>query len=198
VNAELSARRTAAAAVQADFGRASYEYAMQGGAVPDWATWAQRLSLSLASLLDDRTPAAAGPGGPTVLSAADATEVLGALEHAAAALAERAAQWCDDCARYPAGACEAHLDDLDQADAYRALAARLGGRTAGEPVPLADAMAGLRAEVVDAIDVALASTRAARQLGAIRGILAAFDWEYDDRQVALEHIERIAGGSEDQ
>jgi hypothetical protein len=32
------------------------------------------------------------------------------------------------------------------------------------------------------------------QLAEIRAVLAAFDWEFDDRQLALEHIERRAGG----
>lgn len=50
--AELAARITAAAAVRTDFERASYDYAMQGGPVPDWATWSQRLSLALAAVLD--------------------------------------------------------------------------------------------------------------------------------------------------
>ena len=34
----------------------------------------------------------------------------------------------------------------------------------------------------------------ARQLAEVRGVLAAFDWEFDDRQYALEHIERIVAG----
>ena len=34
----------------------------------------------------------------------------------------------------------------------------------------------------------------ARQLAAIRGVLAAFDWEHSDRQLALEEIERITSG----
>lgn len=33
------------------------------------------------------------------------------------------------------------------------------------------------------------------RLAAIRGVLDAFDWEHDDRQLALERIEQIAGGS---
>lgn len=33
-----------------------------------------------------------------------------------------------------------------------------------------------------------------RQLAEIRAVLAAFDWEFDDRQYALEHIERIVTG----
>ena len=35
-----------------------------------------------------------------------------------------------------------------------------------------------------------------RRLGAIRGLLARFDWEHDDRQYALEAIERIADGGQ--
>jgi hypothetical protein len=34
-----------------------------------------------------------------------------------------------------------------------------------------------------------------RQLAEIRAVLDAFDWEFDDRQLALEAIERIAGQS---
>jgi hypothetical protein len=34
----------------------------------------------------------------------------------------------------------------------------------------------------------------ARRLDAIRAVLAAFDWEFSDRQIALEEIGRIAGG----
>jgi hypothetical protein len=36
----------------------------------------------------------------------------------------------------------------------------------------------------------------ARQLAAIRQVLAAFDWECGDWQLALERIERIADGDE--
>ena len=32
-----------------------------------------------------------------------------------------------------------------------------------------------------------------RRLAEIRAVLAGFDWEFDDRQLALERIERIAG-----
>jgi hypothetical protein len=34
----------------------------------------------------------------------------------------------------------------------------------------------------------------ARQLAEIRAVLAAFDWEFDDRQYALEAVERIVTG----
>jgi hypothetical protein len=36
----------------------------------------------------------------------------------------------------------------------------------------------------------------ARQLAEVRQLLAAFDWEFDDRQLALEAIERIVTGGE--
>jgi hypothetical protein len=36
----------------------------------------------------------------------------------------------------------------------------------------------------------------ARQLAEIRQLLADFDWEFDDRQYALEAIERIVTGGE--
>lgn len=36
-----------------------------------------------------------------------------------------------------------------------------------------------------------------RRLGEIRALLARFDWEHDDRQYALEAIERIAEGETD-
>jgi hypothetical protein len=35
-----------------------------------------------------------------------------------------------------------------------------------------------------------------RRLDRIRVVLARFDWEHDDRQLALEEIERIADGSQ--
>jgi len=68
----------------------------------------------------------AAADGSAALSPADLVQVLGALEHAAAFLRERAGQHCDSCSVHPAGACQSHVDDLDQADAYRALAGRLG------------------------------------------------------------------------
>jgi hypothetical protein len=40
------------------------------------------------------------------------------------------------------------------------------------------------------------AAEAVRRLNEIRSILAGFDWEHDDRQLALEAIERIAFGGE--
>jgi hypothetical protein len=67
------------------------------------------------------------PDGVAVLSAADRCQVLGALEHAATFLYERAAQQCEACSVHPAGCCDEHADAIEQAAAYRALAGRLGG-----------------------------------------------------------------------
>jgi hypothetical protein len=50
-----------------------------------------------------------------------------ALDDAEQYRRRRAADWCGDCETAPEGACEKHLEDLDQADAYRDLAARLAG-----------------------------------------------------------------------
>jgi len=36
----------------------------------------------------------------------------------------------------------------------------------------------------------------AGRLAEIRAVLARFDWEFDDRQLALEEIDRIAGGEQ--
>jgi hypothetical protein len=41
-----------------------------------------------------------------------------------------------------------------------------------------------------------AGAEEARRLNAIRGVLARFDWEHADRQLALEAIERIADGGQ--
>jgi hypothetical protein len=63
------------------------------------------------------------------------------------------------------------LDDAEHAAAIEA---------AGEPVP-----AAVTATAEDTL-----------RLEAIRGVLARFDWEHDDRQLALEAIDRIADGGQ--
>ena len=57
-----------------------------------------------------------------VLNGDQAATVAQALADAQQYRRDRAAAWCADCQGHPAGACE----DLDQADAYRALAAEFG------------------------------------------------------------------------
>ena len=62
---------------------------------------------------------------PAVLPPAD-TAVLGqALDDVQAYRRERAEAYCYECAQHPAGACETHADDLDQADAYAGLGRQL-------------------------------------------------------------------------
>jgi hypothetical protein len=62
---------------------------------------------------------------PAVLPPAD-TAVLGqALDDVQAYRRERAEAYCYECAQHPAGACETHVDDLDQADAYAGLGRQL-------------------------------------------------------------------------
>jgi hypothetical protein len=60
------------------------------------------------------------------ISPADAETIRQALAEAAAARRERAAAWCVHCEGHPAGACERHVDDLDQADVYAELGRQLG------------------------------------------------------------------------
>ncbi len=50
--------------------------------------------------------------------------------------------------------------------------------------------------VVAAVNADTPAAGDSRRLAAIRDVLARFDWEHDDRQFALEEIERIAEGSD--
>jgi len=59
------------------------------------------------------------------ISPADAVTIGQALDDAEAYRRRRAGDWCADCAGSPAGACDPHLDDLDQADVYAGLARQL-------------------------------------------------------------------------
>jgi hypothetical protein len=59
------------------------------------------------------------------LSPADVVTICQALADAEACRRSRVEAYCYDCQRHPAGACEDHLNDLDQADAYRDLAQML-------------------------------------------------------------------------
>jgi len=49
--AEAAARRTAAAAVLADFRRAASDWIDLGGPEPEWPSWAYRLASAVESLL---------------------------------------------------------------------------------------------------------------------------------------------------
>jgi hypothetical protein len=73
--------------------------------------------------------------------------------------------------------------------------AELARMPAAELVTWAVRMQGA-AQLLDAY-VREAEADDARCLREIRGVLARFDWERDDRQYALEAIERIAEGETD-
>jgi len=62
-----------------------------------------------------------------VFTAGKEAVVARALADAETYRRKRAENWCGDCAAAPAGGCDDHLDDLDQADSYRDLAAELAG-----------------------------------------------------------------------
>ena len=82
---------------------------------------------SAALLAEDRQPGRAD-GTAIAIIPVDAALLAEALADAERYRRDRAAEPCDDCETVPAGACETHLDDLDQADAYQDLAAGLAGR----------------------------------------------------------------------
>jgi hypothetical protein len=62
---------------------------------------------------------------PRAISPADAVTVARALADAERYRRRRVEDWCADCAGSPAEACDTHLDDLDQADAYAELGRQL-------------------------------------------------------------------------
>jgi hypothetical protein len=78
----------------------------------------RQLGLVLAAI-EDVAPALTNEQRLTVLSALADAEVY---------RTERAAEWCDACETAPEGACREHVDDLDDADAYRQLAREIGGQ----------------------------------------------------------------------
>ena len=130
IGAELAARRTSAGAVLGDFHRQADAYLagdVDEAALPDWCGLAYRLATELRSILEQLAAGTALAGDGTArLSPADLATVLAALADAADTLERRAAEPCGDCAASPAEACEPHLDSLDTATAYRALARKLG------------------------------------------------------------------------
>jgi hypothetical protein len=63
------------------------------------------------------------------------------------------------------------------------------------PTLLMRECAELRRLLGQVLDVLAERQAEARQLAEVRQILAEFDWEFHDRQLALEAIERIVTGS---
>jgi hypothetical protein len=111
--AELAARRTAAAAVLADYRAALHSAPLSR---PPGREWMLRLADALGGVLDT-------PG--VCLDEDQAATVLAALEDAAEGIRERAA-YCSACRTHPADLCDETADQLRRAEAYDALAARLG------------------------------------------------------------------------
>jgi hypothetical protein len=73
-----------------------------------------------------------------------------------------------------------------------ALAVYLDACNAAGPWPLAaNALARTTRQLLEIIDVLAERQDESSQLAEVRAVLAAFDWEFDDRQLALEAIERI-------
>ena len=72
----------------------------------------------------EASPAWCAPPGRAI-SPADAVTIRQALADAEEDRRARAEAWCADCQEHPAGACDQHVDDLDQADAYADLGSQL-------------------------------------------------------------------------
>jgi hypothetical protein len=92
--------------------------------IVDWlADWEPATCTVIAGLI---TRAHAGRvDGP---SRAQQATVLAALADAVAYRTAGADARCEDCMAHPAGCCDRHADDLDQADRYRQLVRELGGQ----------------------------------------------------------------------
>ena len=67
------------------------------------------------------------PPAGLLLTPRDRRTLMAALADAATYRTDRATGYCEACLEADAGACDGHADDVDQADAYRALARRIGG-----------------------------------------------------------------------
>jgi hypothetical protein len=115
----MAARRTAAAAVLAEYQREVAASLRTPGTGPEWPVWASRLAAAVRQLVEQ-------PGdepGPL--------EQLGQRGILRQALTDAIAYRdpsgiCPDCDVHPAGLCSDHAEDLDKTDAYLALARQLG------------------------------------------------------------------------
>ena len=66
------------------------------------------------------------------------------------------------------------------------------------PVLLMREVAELRRLLGQVLDVLAERRDEAQRLAEIRAVLAAFDWEFHDRQLALERIEQITEATRDE
>ena len=110
MSAELEARRTAAAAVLAD-----YQHEAVTADVAERAMWGARLADMLALLL--AAPESLSDLGQLVILRQALTDAIAYRDPSGT---------CPLCDHHPAGLCEDHADDLDKTDAYLALARSLG------------------------------------------------------------------------
>lgn len=117
MNAELAARRTAAAAVLADYRRELHTAPLSR---PPGREWMLRLAEELGSVLAalDAEPASGGLDDRQ-------RQMLGSALADAVAFRDPAG-FCPRCAASPAGLCDDHATDRDLTGAYLALARELG------------------------------------------------------------------------
>jgi hypothetical protein len=115
VTAELAARRTAAAAVLADYRRELHSAPLSK---PPGREWMLRLADVLGDLLAALDPVVA-------LGQGQAVTAVGALGVAAEYRRCRASLTCEACAQHPAELCEDHATDLEAANAYDRVAAQI-------------------------------------------------------------------------
>jgi hypothetical protein len=126
VNADLAARRTAAAAVLADYRRELLSAPLTR---PPGREWMLRLATELESLLEAlNAPAVLGAEPESGGLNDGQRKVLGqALADAADYREARGGDsYCAECEASPAGLCDLHAADMDQAGAYLELARDLG------------------------------------------------------------------------
>jgi hypothetical protein len=132
--AELAARRTAAAAVLANYQREVTASLRTPGTGLEWEIWAGRLASTVGQLLDITGEQAADAellrgavlAGNYDLSTEDVALVLDALDVAADYKRDRAAN-CPDCEASPSDLCGTCEWRLHVADGYDDLARRIGG-----------------------------------------------------------------------
>lgn len=119
MSAELAARRTAAAAVLADFraAEAAFERGLRDR--PAYPAWALRLEQHLRYVLVELDALDVQAGTTVTLTAGQYAVVAKALADAEQFRRERAEAWCEHCDNHPSGACDRHVDDFDAADEYR-------------------------------------------------------------------------------